>query len=462
MEPSPSQKTSPGCRRYPRRLRSVRHKSLKSPHRYPLPIFFVSVNYFTLVGQMGSDDAHTEASQGPAKRHPVPIGFIRSPRDFGSDIMETRKIVNGPSKALPEAKRRAFSRRSVLTLVGTLGAAAPFGIFGAARALTPSGAGSLSYIPGELPICRTAANSEELQGPPRQLKLAWNANAACTVAAPVAKERGIFAKHNLDVDFVNFGGSTDQLLEAIATGKADAGLGLALRWLKPMEQGFDVRITAGVHGGCIRLLGSKAANIDSLESLRGKAIGISDQASPAKNFFSIFFAKKGIDPSQEVEWRQYPANLLALAVDKGEVQALAEIDPLPYLWLKEGKLNEIATNLTGEFAERTCCVLAIRGSLTRSELPVAAALTQSILEAADRVADDPADAAAIYSSYGGKGSVEDLAIMYRSHTHHNHPVGASLKKQLLLYTEELKAVNVIKRSTDPAKFAERIYLDVLS
>jgi hypothetical protein len=32
----------------------------------------------------------------------------------------------------------------------------------------------------------------------------------------------------------------------------------------------------------------------------------------------------------------------------------------------------------------------------------------------------------------------------------------------LLYTEELKAVNVIKRSTDPAKFAERIYLDVLS
>jgi NitT/TauT family transport system substrate-binding protein len=369
---------------------------------------------------------------------------------------------NSLTKGLPEAKRRGFSRRSVLTFAGALGAAAPFGIFGAARALTATGAGSLPYIPGEPLICRTAANGEELQGPPRQLKLAWNANAACTVAAPVAKERGIFAKHNLDVDFVNFGGSTDQLLEAIATGKADAGLGLALRWLKPLEQGFDVRITAGVHGGCIRLLGSKAANIDSLESLRGKAIGISDQASPAKNFFSIFLAKKGIDPTQEVEWRQYPANLLALAVDKGEVQALAEIDPLPYLWLKEGKLNEIATNLTGEFADRTCCILAIRGSLTRSELPVAAALTRSILEAADQVASDPADAAAIYSGYGGRGSVEDLATMYRSHTHHNHPVGATLKKQLLLYTDELKAVNVIKRSTDSAKFAERIYLDVLS
>jgi len=282
------------------------------------------------------------------------------------------------------------------------------------------------------------------------------------IGEAVAKERGIFAKHNLDVEFFNFGGTTDQLLEAIATGKADAGLGLALRWLKPLEQGFDVRITTGVHGGCIRLLGSKAANIDSLESLRGKAIGISDQASPAKNFSAIFLAKNGIDPVQDIEWRQYPANLLALAVDKGEVQALAEIDPLPYFWLKDGKLNEIFTNLTGEFADRTCCVLAIRGSLIRSELPVAAALTRSILEAADRVASDPDDAAAVYSGYGGKGSVEDLAAMYRSHTHHNHPVGANLKKQLVLYTDELKGVNVIKKSTDSAKFAERIYLDVLS
>jgi NitT/TauT family transport system substrate-binding protein len=371
--------------------------------------------------------------------------------------METREISKSLTTGLTEATRRGFSRRSVLSFAGAIGTAAPFGIFGAARALTTP-----PFIPGNSLICRAAASGEELQGAPRQLKLAWNANAACTVAAPVAKERGIFAKHNLDVEFFNFGGSTDQLLEAIATGKADAGLGLALRWLKPLEQGFDVRVTAGVHGGCIRLLGSKVANIDNLESLRGKAIGISDQASPAKNFFSIFLAKKGIDPTQEIEWRQYPANLLALAVDKGEVQALAEIDPLPYLWLKDGKLNEIATNLSGEFIDRTCCVLAIRGSLIRSELPVAAALTRSILEAADRVASDPADAAAIYSGYGGRGSVEDLATMYRSHTHHNHPVGATLKKQLVLYTDELKAVNVMKKSTDSTKFAERIYTDVLS
>ncbi len=206
---------------------------------------------------------------------------------------------------------------------------------------------------------------EGLSGPPRPLTLAWNATSVCTAAAPVAKERGVFAKHNLDVDFINFGGSTEQLLEAIATGKADAGIGMALRWLKPLEQGFDVRITAGVHGGCIRLLGSKAADITSLESLRGKTIAISDQASPAKNFCSIAFAKNGIDPVRDVDWRQYPADLLALAVEKGEAQALTDNDPRTYLWLKDGKFNEVLTNLSGEFADRICCVLAIRGSLIR-------------------------------------------------------------------------------------------------
>ena len=40
---------------------------------------------------------------------------------------------------------------------------------------------------------------------------------------PVAIDQGIFQKHNLDVELVNYSGSTDQLLEAIATGKARCG-----------------------------------------------------------------------------------------------------------------------------------------------------------------------------------------------------------------------------------------------
>ena len=264
------------------------------------------------------------------------------------------------------------------------------------------------------------------------------------------------------MEFVNFGGSTEALLEAIATGKADAGIGMALRWLKPLEQGFDVKITAGLHGGCLRLLASKAAGITEIAALKGKTIAISDQASPAKNFFGLVLAKAGIDPDGGVEWRQYPADLLNLAVEKGEAQALADSDPRTWIWLKDPRLTEVSTNLSGEYASRTCCVVAVRGSLVREDRAVASALTRAILEGGHSVHGDPEAAARAFSGYGGKGSIEDLAAMLRSQQHGDSPVGANLKQQLALYGDELKRVNVLKRSTDPAKFAERIYADVLS
>src|SRR6185295_17217640 len=337
--------------------------------------------------------------------------------------MENRDDSTNSTSKGREPTRVFLSRRTVLA--GAFGVGTPIVIGGAAHALTALKSGPL---PDAIPLCRAGMSGESPTGAPRALTLAWNATSVCTAAAPVAKERGIFAKHNLVVDFINFGGSTEQLLEAIATGKADAGIGMALRWLKPLEQGFDVRITAGVHGGCIRLLGSKAAAITSLESLRGKTIAISDQASPAKNFCSIEFAKNGIDPVRDVDWRQYPADLLALAVEKGEAHALTDNDPRTYLWLKDGKFNEVLTNLSGEFADRICCVLAIRGSLIRGEPATASALTRSVLEAGNMVARHPADAAAVYSAYGGKGPLNDLAAMLASHTHHNHPIGTALKQ----------------------------------
>lgn len=376
--------------------------------------------------------------------------------------METGQNSGNLTSEMGEVARPLLSRRTALTFASAFGATMPFAMIGAARALTAWRGVSLPDRLAEFPICGATTTGPGLSGSQRALTLAWNATSVCTAAAPVAKEQGVFAKQNLNVDFINFGGSTEQLLEAIATGKADAGIGMALRWLKPLEQGFDVRITAGVHGGCIRLLGSKSAGITSLESLVGKSIAISDQGSPAKNFCSIALAKKGIDPIKDVDWRQYPADLLALAVEKGEAHALADNDPRTYLWLKDGKLNEVVTNLSGEFADRICCVLAIRGSLIRSDRAAATALTRSVLEAGDMVARYPAAAAAVYSSYGGKGSVEDLAAMLASHTHHNHPVGAALKQQISLYADELKQVSVMKRSTDLVKFADRICADVLS
>jgi NitT/TauT family transport system substrate-binding protein len=352
----------------------------------------------------------------------------------------------------------AMNRRQLLRSGAAAALAAPLGVWGA-QAFPIRQASPIDF--SEFPICRTASQAPALTGAPRKLKLSWNAGSVCLTTLPVAIDHGFFAKQNLDVELVNYSGSTDQLLEAIATGKSDAGLGMALRWLKPLEQGFDVKIVAGTHGGCLRALAPASSPVASVADFKGKVIAVGDMAGPDKNFFAIQLAKAGIDPEKDVEWRQYPANLVRLAVEKGEAQIGLAGDPLAYLWLKDGVLKEVGSNLDGPYKDVSCCIVGVRGSLLRDEPLVARGLTQALLDAAMFAAQNPDKAAASFQPYAPKAAtIEDLQAMVKYHTHHHHPVGDVLKRELKSYADDLKTVSVFKPGTDTSKFAERIYADV--
>lgn len=357
------------------------------------------------------------------------------------------------------ARSALLDRRTLLQGGAAAALAVPLGVFGAQAFPFRTTASPIDF--SEFPICKTASDVAPLTGAPRKLKLSWNANAVCSVQAPVAIEHGFFQKQNLDVELVNFSGSTDQLLEAIATGKSDAGVGMALRWLKPLEQGFDVKIVAGTHGGCLRAIAPAKSDIRTVADLKGKVVAIGDLAGPDKNFFSIQLAKNGIDPNKDVEWRQYPGNLLRLAAEKGEVQAFLASDPIAYIWLKDGEFREVGSNLDGPYKDVSCCIVGVRGSLVREEPLVARALTQGLLDAAMFSSQNPEKAAKTFLPYAPKnGTEEDLVALIRYHTHHHHPVGDVLKHELKGYADDLKLVSVFKPNTDTAKFAERIYADV--
>jgi sulfonate transport system substrate-binding protein len=354
---------------------------------------------------------------------------------------------------------RGLDRRALLRAGAAAAFAAPIGVFGAQAFPFRAAPPTIDF--SEFPICKASSDVAPLTGAPRKLKLSWNAGAVCLAPLPVAIDYGFFAKQNLDVELVNYSGSTDQLLEAIATGKSDAGLGMALRWLKPLEQGFDVKIAAGTHGGCMQVLTRTNSGIDKLADLKDKVVAVGDLAGPDKNFFSIQLAKLGIDPNKDVDWRAYPGNLLNLAVEKGEVQAFLSADPLAYLWLKDSTYKSVASNLDGEYKDKSCCIVGLRGSLVREEPQAARAITQALLDAAMFVSQNPEKAARSFQPYAPKAaSLADIEAMVRYHTHHHHPVGDVLKRELQGYAEDLKRVSVFKPSTDTAKFAERIYVDV--
>jgi sulfonate transport system substrate-binding protein len=298
---------------------------------------------------------------------------------------------------------------------------------------------------------------------PRKLRVAWAQGAACHSPLAFAKEKGIFLKHGLDVELVDFSGSSEQLLESIATGNADAGLGLLLQWLKPLEQGFDVKLIAGTHSGCMRLLAGPATGITRVEDLKGKTVAVYDLASPARDAFIVTLAKAGVDPDKDVEWKVFPGDLLGTAVTKGEAHALAHLDPDTYRFIKEDHLIEIANTQTGVYADRTCCVVGASGRLLKQDPDAARALVRAVLEVHEYTAAHPQEIAQNYFDlYKPKVSVADLTQMISALPYHHHPVGEPLTRELALAIADLKLVKVFKPSVDPAAFAARISANVLT
>jgi NitT/TauT family transport system substrate-binding protein len=363
-------------------------------------------------------------------------------------MMQKRDGSAGAASAVSSPSATALRRRMVLRGAAAAGAIGPLGL------LTPG-----------------ARAADELAAPAivtarKHVTLIWGPSSLCLTPIAVAQKQGIFEKHGLDVETLNVGYDTTTQVEAIALGKADATATFLMRLFKPLEAGFDLKMTAGVHGGCSNLVASRAAGIETLQDLRGKNIGMTDLTSPMKVLYEWHLMKNGVPPDSYT-WRQYPADVFSLAVDKGEIQAFADGDPNAYFAIRRsnGKLFMLTSNGTGELGKYTCCVVAIGGKLLRDDRPAAAALTAALVEAArftDRHLDVAADAALFYSPRQVKREeISEMLAGYPYDGARGSPTGEDFRRHVLFTAQALKETGVLKAATDPVRFTNRIVDDVL-
>ncbi|ARU95291.1 ABC transporter substrate-binding protein [Tatumella citrea] len=360
-----------------------------------------------------------------------------------------------------------LSRRRFLALSSGLAATPLLGGFSsplwAAQPASDSMAGMAGMIEAADNTKGGVADTSSLRLPePFKLKLAINQSAICIAPVTVAQQQNLFSKYNLDVEFVNFGNSTDVLLQAIATGKADAGIGMALRWLKALEQGFDVKLTAGTHGGCLSLLTTTNSSYTSLSSLKGQSIGVTDMAGPDKNFFAILLKNHGVDPISDVQWKVYPADLMTRALDNGEIAAVSGSEPFSTRMLDTGKYKLLASNMTGEYANLSCCVIGVSGTLARKHKAAAAALTQSLLDAHSFAAKNPQKVGTEFMAHALNTTPQEVSAILMSQAHDHHAVGEVFVNEMTRYVTDLQRVQVISASVNPHQFAESIYANVFA
>src|ERR1700674_79602 len=156
-----------------------------------------------------------------------------------------------------------------------------------------------------------------------------------TCEAPIfsAVEKGFFKEEGLEVEMVKCEWANYK--DVLALGGFDITHHLIMYLLKPIEQGLDVKFTAGVHTGCLRVQTATDSKIKTVQDLRGKRIGVPGMGTPPFIFANRVLNANGIDGSRDVTWAVYPAGELGLALEKGQVDAVADSEPIGTLLMAD-------------------------------------------------------------------------------------------------------------------------------
>src|SRR2546422_5102712 len=269
-----------------------------------------------------------------------------------------------------------------------------------------------------------------------------------TCEAPIftAVEKGFFKEEGLDVSLVKCEWANYK--DVLALGGFDITHHLIMYFLKPVEQGLDVKFTAGVHRGCLRVQAPFNGKIQTIQDLRGKRIGVPGMGTPPFIFANRVLGANGIDPGKEITWRVFPAGELGLALDKGEVDAVADSEPIGSLLIAQGKVRNIADQAADfPYRDEYCCAVLVNGKFLARNPKASAAATRALLRAAKWVEANPAAAARLSVEAKYLASTVDQNTVAISHLRYVPSVSGA-QSAVKLAAAEMKTAGMLNPSTD--------------
>ena len=309
--------------------------------------------------------------------------------------------------------------------------------------------------------CSSKKDSGETGGPIK-LKVAY-LGLTCEAPIFIALEKGFYEEEGLDVELVKT--DWDGLREGLGLGRFDANHTLIMYLLKPIEGGTDVKITGGIHTGCLRLQVGTKSGLKSVKDLKGKKIGVPTHlGSPPYLFASRVLAANDLDPRPnekgDVQWLPFPPGELGLAVDTGKVDAVATSDPIGTILMGKNQVKTIADQAIDDpYCDEYCCAAVVSGKLARENPKAAAKVTRALLKGAKWVHENPAAAAkfAVEKKYiAASVEINSQALSKLKYI----PGVARCKKSIDDATLEMKKAGLLKETTDPAALAKRAWLDL--
>ncbi|ALJ19148.1 ABC transporter substrate-binding protein [Microbacterium sp. No. 7] len=348
---------------------------------------------------------------------------------------------------------KGLSRRGLLTGIGVGAAVVAAGGFGTWWFLQSQNRGTTTA--NGLTVTNSWADRELLLTSP---------SGVCEAPLVIAYENGLFEKAGLNV-VLKKTGDGENVVEAVGSGKYVASNGIFFNYLGPIYNGTPVKLSGGLHYGCLDLYTLTDGPVKKVADLKGKRIGVSSLQGSATNFFSLDLLDAGINSSPEageVEWVVIEQPLLPEALKSKKVDAIATGGG--YLPIIEGVTEGWATELSNNNglspnSDQPCCAVVLNNTFI-SEDPVTAAKLVTVWAEGSRWAGSHLQETADLLS--GKeyvaGTPDEIIPILETLTF--TPSSKALNEVLKPGIEKYIKTGFLPAETDAQALADQVYVDL--
>ena len=230
----------------------------------------------------------------------------------------------------------------------------------------------------------------------------------CTSGPTMADHLGYYKEAGLTAEGVK--GSSD--VEALGTDQVDVATGMMAKMLVPITNGVDITFVGGAHIGCKSLYVLADSDYNTTADLKGQKISVPNGIGKSDyNITALLLDADGIDYSKDVELVQVSADACVTAMENGEIASALLSDTFAYSMVKDGKLKCIRSQLDSDFANRTCCVMAMNGTFVKENPTIAKKVAQAVQKAHSWMRDNSEEATKVLMDMGWNGGNYEMNIM---------------------------------------------------
>jgi NitT/TauT family transport system substrate-binding protein len=280
------------------------------------------------------------------------------------------------------------------------------------------------------------------------LKIGWSGS-LCEAPVHIALEKGFFKEEGLEVELIKLAPGT--AFDAVTSGQTEAGFSLLASTIQPLANGLPVKITSGLHTGCDKVLTKAASGIKGPADLKGKKIGVPSMSSSPIIFAKRVLADSGVGitaENSEVDFVVYSGPDLAVALDKGAVDAIAMNEPAATIAANEYKYLTLFDSARDKpYDTQYCCVAYVRNNIAADYPDVALKYTRAMQKASAWVQGNQSEAAKIQvDNKWAPGSPEVNAGILR--TLNYIPSASGAYKAFSVTARQLQDVGMLKKTVD--------------